>query len=756
MPSPKLRASTDPRASIDPGMVWDGGVSIGNFTPTGKAPPRASVGSQRDLGVDPRLSSILIPRDQILARQHIDPEEMFLRRLAGQVDFLFSDANLWIDTDMKNEISANEQGWVSLSFIARLPRVAVLTREREVLLTALKFSWFLEIDSKGLMIRRPEKYAYNPESNPRRHAKKSMYVDSLPDELCNEESVRKLFDMFGTISSITKCQPWMPLDQQDSSTAREWSLANSDMRNRRREAAFFVDFEKKNNAKSAVTAVSVFNRKLQEGRIDSRFSVMGENETSISIRPFRGRIDSLASEYIGTPSMSPIFASMSPGLMAAQSPLILQHGHMGHVPSLSLTSIPRAHDSPKKDTKVRISPKSPVLTVLGDASPPSSVLSGDNASPTSDASASSGPGAGGAKSHSPTSAGFRLSACSPVFTPAADRGSAQLEEADAEFENLPPDFEGLYVMTKFSYMKRMERMYVPGAPGQSPSFGPRDSTRKSSMSPSLIALGSTQAHREHQSKSAGATPRQSPKLVALPLPATQSPNPNSSKRNSEKGRRSRSGSMANKDNNNNPNSPEGGGRQRSDSKTRRERSDSKSDKEGSGSPARSDCRDWRNSPALGAMHPSPSGGPSTPALKLTSAALPPSGKPPRSGGKKKKRQDDDGPSSPEGGSSPPGGGSALGILRSMRKHSKSFDSDDGNGTPNDKNDRRSSSGKKSNKGRRSRSNTPSQSPKLGPTDPSAVRPKRASQLERSSLRFSKGPLENSKGFGGFGRGKPIQ
>lgn len=768
------------RPSSHDGMVWDGGVSIGNFTPNPKPTERRSMS---ECNTDPRLSSILIPRDQILGRSHMDPEEMFLRRLAGQVDFLFSDSNLWTSQDMKNEISANDAGWVSLSFIARLPRVAVLTRERDVILAALKYSWFLEVDANGTMIRRPVSHAYNPENNPRRHAKKSMYVDSLPEELCDEESVRKLFEMFGTVTNVLMCQPWMPLDQQDSSTAREWSLLNSDCRNRKRDVAFFVDYENKNHAKSAVTAVSVFNRKLQEGRIESGqqqrpsfLDTMGE--TTISIRPYRGRIDSLASEYISTPSMSPMFAaSMTPNGLMAQSPLMLQSVPQGQVPSLSLTSVSRAsiHDSPKKVQFGRFSPKKGLIDPASDTP----------ASPASGISTSSD-GADEGENGKKKSA-FRLSACSPVFVPMGMTDDDDKDaKVDSEYENLSADFEGLYVMTKFSYMKRMERMYVPGAPGQSPGFGPNNARKssmspslmgkspislsmspslmgKAHMSPSLMALGSAQAH-QHSSRPSSA--KQSPKLVAVEQPPTSSRSPDNSKKGQGQGRRSRSNST--KGDNNNSNSPEQGRRERSDSKGGRERSNSKSgrDRSDSKTEARSDNRNWRDSPA---MQPSPSMGPSTPSLKLTAAAIP-TGKPPRSGDRKKKKKHDgeDGSSSPEGGSSPPGGGSALGILRSMRKHSKSMDSDDGqtntpdkrgsNASPNDKRGDRSGSGKK--KGRNSRNNTPRQSPKLGPTDPSTVRPKRASELQKTSLRFAKGPVENSKGFGaaagGFGRGKKIE
>lgn len=77
------------------------------------------------------------------------PDNSLESRILRQIEFYFSDANILKDQFLLKTIKANKDGWVRLSTIAGFRRVQALTKDEDVIRSALKNSTQIELSEDG-------------------------------------------------------------------------------------------------------------------------------------------------------------------------------------------------------------------------------------------------------------------------------------------------------------------------------------------------------------------------------------------------------------------------------------------------------------------------------------------------------------------------------------------------------------------------------------------------------------------------------
>lgn len=83
-----------------------------------------------------------------------------------QVEFYLSSSNLMKDKFLRPIVLAEPEGYVDVALIAGFPRVQQITRDRDLLVRALRQSTELEVDAAGDRVRRREPFVeYDTEAN---------------------------------------------------------------------------------------------------------------------------------------------------------------------------------------------------------------------------------------------------------------------------------------------------------------------------------------------------------------------------------------------------------------------------------------------------------------------------------------------------------------------------------------------------------------------------------------------------------------
>eukprot|EP00457_Paulinella_chromatophora_P003877 gb/GEZN01003885.1/.p1 GENE.gb/GEZN01003885.1/~~gb/GEZN01003885.1/.p1 ORF type:complete len:501 (-),score=57.29 gb/GEZN01003885.1/:456-1958(-) len=200
---------------------------------------------------EPRACLILSSEEKIFAAKwDLVALEQTVRNILRQVEYYFSNQNLWQDEILHSIIRKNRDRWVPLSYVAALERINVITTDPRLLILTLRQSRKVEMNEDCTMVRR---VAPLPTKNPRMVAMRTIYVDQLPLG-STIKTIRKRFAKFGRVLYVTKCSRIGdpdPINAHDSLPVDP----NSEVR------TCFIEYAKLEGAKKAVTMIQSFNQK---------------------------------------------------------------------------------------------------------------------------------------------------------------------------------------------------------------------------------------------------------------------------------------------------------------------------------------------------------------------------------------------------------------------------------------------------------------------------------------------------------------
>eukprot|EP01006_Ploeotia_vitrea_P045856 TRINITY_DN66973_c6_g6_i1.p1 TRINITY_DN66973_c6_g6~~TRINITY_DN66973_c6_g6_i1.p1 ORF type:complete len:419 (-),score=192.00 TRINITY_DN66973_c6_g6_i1:72-1262(-) len=194
--------------------------------------------------------------------------EDLMMRVQRQVEFYLSDTHLNADAFVRAKVLADPQGWVSVVWLALLPRLAELTSDVSLITTAITMSDLLEVSADGQLVRRVE--AYDPDHTGARARSRSrgqsigngaegngrngngngsddindeinertLYVGNL-DANSTVESVQQFFNSYGLVESVTMTRPIATQGQQPKQSKQQ--------------RAAFIVFDSEDQAEAAVS-----------------------------------------------------------------------------------------------------------------------------------------------------------------------------------------------------------------------------------------------------------------------------------------------------------------------------------------------------------------------------------------------------------------------------------------------------------------------------------------------------------------------
>jgi hypothetical protein len=122
----------------------------------------------------------------------------FSKYILKQIEFQFSNTNLWKDFELQRIMSKTPQQWIPLSLILARSQIPVKLTDPEVVLSALRHSNKLVLDETNSLVCRKQPL---PAYNANKDSKRTLYAGGLPAG-SNSESVGELFKVFGSVLSV--------------------------------------------------------------------------------------------------------------------------------------------------------------------------------------------------------------------------------------------------------------------------------------------------------------------------------------------------------------------------------------------------------------------------------------------------------------------------------------------------------------------------------------------------------------------------
>lgn len=137
-----------------------------------------------------------------------EPDEELCEKIAQQVEFYFSDANITKDKFLLKHVKRNKEGFVSLKLISSFKRVKHLTKDwRQVAYALKKCSVKLEVNDLETKVRRLDELPAYDETTPSR----TVVVLNLPMDRPTIEGVYDIFSICGEIVLIRILRPGNPI-----------------------------------------------------------------------------------------------------------------------------------------------------------------------------------------------------------------------------------------------------------------------------------------------------------------------------------------------------------------------------------------------------------------------------------------------------------------------------------------------------------------------------------------------------------------
>lgn len=129
-------------------------------------------------------------------------------KIAGQVEFYFSDENIVKDAFLLKHVKRNKEGYVSLKLISSFKRVKHLSRDWRVVGVSLrKKSTKLQVNELGTKLRRLDPLPQYDQTLPSR----TIIAAKLPVDKLTIESVAEVFRPCGEIALIRILRPGHPV-----------------------------------------------------------------------------------------------------------------------------------------------------------------------------------------------------------------------------------------------------------------------------------------------------------------------------------------------------------------------------------------------------------------------------------------------------------------------------------------------------------------------------------------------------------------
>ncbi|WZZ02206.1 hypothetical protein YC2023_074534 [Brassica napus] len=135
-------------------------------------------------------------------RDHpVETDDELKQKIIRQVEYYFSDENLPTDKFLLNAMKKNKKGFVPISSIATFHKMKKLTRDLDLIVSALKESSFLVVSSDGKKVKR-----LSPLPEARDPKVFTVLVENLPEDH-SDENIRAIFGKAGSIKSVSVCDP---------------------------------------------------------------------------------------------------------------------------------------------------------------------------------------------------------------------------------------------------------------------------------------------------------------------------------------------------------------------------------------------------------------------------------------------------------------------------------------------------------------------------------------------------------------------
>lgn len=126
-------------------------------------------------------------------------------KIAEQIEYYFGDFNLMKDKFLKQEI-IKDDGWVPLTTLLRFNRLAALTKDVDVILSAFKEnpSELIEVDEDRKCVRRNPDRALPEQNDDWKSvvAQRTVYVKGFPTETASLDDILKFMQAFGKIDNV--------------------------------------------------------------------------------------------------------------------------------------------------------------------------------------------------------------------------------------------------------------------------------------------------------------------------------------------------------------------------------------------------------------------------------------------------------------------------------------------------------------------------------------------------------------------------
>ncbi|KAF8773579.1 La-related protein 6 like protein [Argiope bruennichi] len=130
--------------------------------------------------------------------EFILPDDDLSGKILKQVEFLFSDANIYKDKFLLKHIRRNKDGYVSLKLISSLRKVKALTKNWRIVAHSLEKSKKLQLNDEKTKIRRVDPLLPDDDAD----SKKVIIFKFSASNLSNED-IKIYLKKFGTVVDIT-------------------------------------------------------------------------------------------------------------------------------------------------------------------------------------------------------------------------------------------------------------------------------------------------------------------------------------------------------------------------------------------------------------------------------------------------------------------------------------------------------------------------------------------------------------------------
>ncbi|KAK3038747.1 hypothetical protein RJ639_028354 [Escallonia herrerae] len=146
---------------------------------------------------DPHLDEVPRPSDEHSFRT-LTTNDNLNHKIVKQVEYYFSDENLRTDNFLMSYLTKDKHGFVPIDIIASFKKMKKLSRERSVIVAALKDSSLLVVSLDEKKVKRLHPLPFTEVKDPQLC---TVLVENLPEDH-STENIRKIFGEAGNIKNI--------------------------------------------------------------------------------------------------------------------------------------------------------------------------------------------------------------------------------------------------------------------------------------------------------------------------------------------------------------------------------------------------------------------------------------------------------------------------------------------------------------------------------------------------------------------------